>query len=187
MSYDFSTAEPNTFEVIPDNTQVPIILKFVHGEQPDDLHPTKDGDGRMVKLEAIVTGGQYAKRKIFLQYMLTTKRTGAEGEGHRKAINISSSTLRAMVEAARGFSPTDESAQAIEARKLKNISDLDGMEFSVIVGIDKAQPGTTFSDRNSIKRVVPVGKAGEKFDAGKEAASMRSAAPTPAGGARKGW
>lgn len=183
MSYDLNDAQPNTFEVIPADTTAPVVIKFLHGEQKDDLHPTKNGDGRMVKCEVVVTSGQYAKRKFFLNLMLAS--SDPSNEGHKKAIEISKSTLRSIVEASRGFAPTDESAQAIEARKLKNISDIDGMEFTALIGVEKGTGG--YSDKNTLKRVIPAGKAGEKFDAGKEAASMRSSAPTPASGAKKGW
>lgn len=182
MTYDFSNAEPNTFEVIPDGTTAPLLIKFINGDPSDDLHATKDGSGRFAKLEVVVTEGQYAKRKFFLQYMLASTRKGADAEGHIKAIDISRSSLRSIVEAARGFAPTDESDKAVAARKLKAISDLDGMEFTGVIGIEKGTGG--YQDRNTLKRVVPVGKAGEKkFDAAKEAASMRASAPA----AKQGW
>lgn len=154
MTYDFSDAKPNDFECIPDNTTVPLIFKFIHGEHSDDLHPTKDGRARMVKGELVVTEGQFAKRKIFLNLLVKT--SDDEDEGHAKACEISRSTLRAIIEAARGYAPTDETPAAVKARQLAKISDLDGMEFWGVVGIEKGKG--TYSDKNVLKRVLAHGK-----------------------------
>lgn len=181
---DFNTAETNNFEVIPDGETVHLILKFIAGDPADDLHATKDGTGRLMKAELVVTEGKYAKRKLFLNQMLATTRRGAEAEGHQKAIDISRSLLRSIVEAARGVSPTDETPKAVEARKLNAIADLDQMEFWAVVGVDSS-PG--YADKNVIKRVLPAGKGpGEKaYDAKAESASMKSAAGKAT--TQKGW
>jgi hypothetical protein len=176
--YDLNDAEPNTFECIPDGTQVPVIFKLIVGEASDNLHPTKDGRARMVKLEAVVTDGPYAKRRVFLNLLLDS--SDKMDEGHKKAIEISKSTLRAIVEAAKGFSPTDETPAAVAARHLKSVNDLDQLECTIVVGIEI---GTgSYPDKNVVKRVVPVGGK-SKPPPGEGAAAAASRPRTGSGGA----
>lgn len=189
QSYDFSDAQPNVFEVIPDGTEVPVIFMVQAGD-PDlgdgCYKRSKDTGAVMLNLEATVTAGPFAKRKFFPSFYLGPEHD-APTEKQQTGIAMSKSKLRAILETARGFSPTDETPAAIAARGFKKTPrELDGMECSVIVGVEK---GTgTFSDKNVIKRVVPHGKAGatQPYDANKEA-SMRvgGTVPQPAGNAKK--
>lgn len=183
---DFNDAKPNEFELLPDNTEVPVIFKVQPGDSEDGCIKRAQSGALMLNLEATVTAGKYAKRKLFFAFFMG-REDGDLTEGQQTGVDMSRSKLRAIAEAARGFAPTDETAPAIAARKLKGYRDFDGMECSVILGIEK---GTgAFSDKNSLKRVVPHGKAG-KYDAGAEAASMRAAGsqqPASAASAKKGW
>lgn len=182
--YDFNDAKPNDFEVLPDNTEVKVLLKVQAGDHDladGCLRRSEKTGAHMLNLEATVLEGKFAKRKVFFGFYLGND-TGKLTEGQQTAVDMSRSKLRAITEAARGFSPTDETPAAIEARKLKKgFMDLNDMEVSVILGVEKGTGG--YSDKNVLKRVVPHGKAG--FDASKEAASMRSAAPTKA--TAKAW
>lgn len=182
---DFNDAKPSSdFEVIPDNTEATVILKVQAGD-PDIgdgcLKRGKNSDSIMLNLEATITDGKYAKRKFFPSFFL-----GREGgeltEGQKTGVNMAREKLRAIVEAARGYSPTDETPAAVAARKLKSYMDLNGMEVTVVLGVEKGAGG--FSDKNVIKRVVPHGRK-NGFDPAAEAASMRKAAPTSA--AQKSW
>ena len=179
---DFSTAEPASFDVIPEGTEAPIIIKVQAGD-PDladgCLKRGKNSDALMLNLEATITGGKYAKRKFFPNFYMDSE-SGELTEGQQTGVDMARSKLRAIVEAARGFSPTDETPAAITARKLKSLRDLDGMEVTVILGVEKGTGG--FSDKNVIKRVVAHGKA-KGPDGPDEAASMRAATKP----AKKGW
>lgn len=183
---DLNDAKPSDFELIPENTEVPILIKVQAGD-PDIgdgcLKRGKNSDSLMLNLELTITGGKYAKRKFFQGFFL-----GREGgeltEGQQTGVNMAREKLRAIVEAARGFSPTDETPAAIAARKLSYM-DLNNMECTVVIGVEKGQSG--YSDKNVIKRVVPVGKVkGDAYNPAAEAASMRQAVVNKAG-AGKSW
>lgn len=149
---DFSTAPPqSSSDVIPDRTQARIVLAFIYGDvAPDnELHRTKSGL-HMLKLEAtVIEPEQYAKRKFWPQYIL-----GGDSQltaGQQQAVDISRRTIRAILENARGISPTDDSERAISARKLRRFADLDGMEIDVLIGVEKGRDG--YDDKNVIRRV----------------------------------
>lgn len=178
---DFNTAETQS-ETIPDNETVHVRLAFVYGDHGgahgNELHKSKTSDLLMLRTEATVTEGKYARRKFWPGYFMGSV-SGELTEGQQTAVGISRKMLRAIVEAARGVSPTDETPAAINARKLASLSELDGMEFWCVVGVEKGKGG--FDDKSVIKRVIPAGKTpGEKtYDAKAEA---RATAKTAKGG-----
>lgn len=172
---DYSNAEASGFDVIPDGTEVPVIFKVQAGDTQDGcLKRSANTGGLMFNLEATITGGKYAKRKCFFGFYMGPGEDDEPTEGQETGINMSKAKLRAITEAARGFSPTDSTAAAVAVRKVKTLRDFDGMECSVILGVEK---GTgSFPDKNVLKRVVPYGKA-KGPDAADEARQVRS---TPA-------
>lgn len=180
---DFNTADTQA-ETIPDGSTVPVIFALVHGDAgPENtLHKSKSSEALMLSLEATVTSGPFARRKFWPRYYMGAA-TGAMTEGQETAVGISRKMLRAIVEASRGFSPTDETPAAVKARQLKSLTELDGMECTVVTGIEKGRDG--FDDKTVIKRVVPHGKKGDSFNAAAESASMKNAKPTPA--KTQGW
>lgn len=177
---DFSDAQPNTFDVIPDNTEVPVIFAVQAGD-PDlgdgCLKRSKNTDAIMLNLEATITAGKFAKRKFFPSFYMGVT-GGQPTEKQQTGIDMARAKLRAIVEAARGFSPTDETPAAVAARKLASLREIDGMECSVVLGVEKGEG--TFPDKNVIKRVVPHGKAAANggHNQAAEAQSMRAAAPS---------
>lgn len=186
MSYDLNQAEAQS-ETIPAGTEVPIRLSFIFGDAGDErtLHSSKSSSALMLSLEATVTGGKYAKRKFWPRYYMGAA-DGRMTEGQEQAVGISLRMIRAIVEAARGFAPTDETPAAIAARKLKSLDELDGMEVTVVTGIEKSEG---YDDKVIIKRVVPHGKQ-KAVTAADEAAAHTAAtkrAGTPVAGVAKKW
>lgn len=178
LSTDFSNAEPSGFDTIPDGTEVPVIFKVQAGDIEDGCIKVGKTGSLMLNLEATVTGGKYAKRKVFFGFYMG-REDGELTDGQQTAVDMSRSKLRSILEAARGVSATDETPAAIKARAIKSWRDLDGLECSVILGVEE---GTgTFSDKNVLKRVVGVGKENK---AAQEAGATASASKAAA---KKGW
>lgn len=181
---DLNTAETQT-ENIPDNETVKVRLAFVYGDHaPDDkgnlqLHKSKSSDALMLSLEATVIEGKYARRKFWPRYYMGSV-TGEMTEGQTTAVGISRKMLRAIVEAARGFAPADETPAAIKARQLSSLVELDGMEVTVVTGIEKGRDG--FDDKTVIKRVVAHGKEG-----GPKTYDAKAEAKATAATAKRGW
>jgi hypothetical protein len=150
---DFNNAEKQgSFDLIPHNTIVPVIMNLRPGgvslQEGDGgwLKENKSGDNFMLDCEFIVTEGEFHKRKIW-QFMVV------EGASE-KAINISRKILRAIIEAARNIQPNDMSNEAINARKLSGYGDLNGLCFPVKVGIEKADPKSSYQDKNKILMII---------------------------------
>lgn len=194
MTLDFNDAKPNDFELIPENTEVPILIKVQQGDFAGDdcLKRSKNSDALMLNLECTITGGKFARRKFFQGFFVGTE-SNELTDKQKTGVDMARSKLRAIVEAARGFAPTDETAAAQAARKLSSYMDLNDMECTVILGVEKGQNG--FSDKNVIKRVIAHGKAkGDSFDPAAEAAAIRNGAAaavkqtaTARTTASKGW
>lgn len=190
MSMDFNGAEKQRMGgLIPANTVVPVHMTIRPGGAGERgfFKATKDRSGLMLDCEFTVTEGEYARRKLWSLMM-----TEGESDGQRKAADITRSRLRAMLEAARGINPSDESAAAMEARRVTSYEDFDGLRFQVLVGIEKGTAG--YQDKNvmvgiitpdhkSYVRAEQVAKA----PAPAAAPAVAAAARAPAGGGRPTW
>lgn len=66
------------------------------------------------------------------------------------------SFIRAALESARGVRPSDASESAMKARQISGFGDLDGLEFTAFVDIQKAEEGSGYSDKNIIQNVLPA-------------------------------
>lgn len=176
MAYDFNDAETQrTGELIPDGTIVPVHMTLRPGGAGDEgwLKLTKAGDGQMLDCEFTVIEGEYARRKFWS--LFTVEGTT---EGQKKAVGITRSRIRAMLESARGIDPTDESDKAVEARRIHSFADLDGLRFWAVVGLEKGTDG--YKDKNVLKAVITP----DRRDWSKLAQDARSAA-APKAGAQK--
>ena len=93
-------------------------------------------------------------RKMWQNFMLHFNKTPTEKSN--QAVSISMRTLRAMVESTRRISPKDTSPEATKARIINDFSDLNGMMFPVVVGVEwgqQNQSGKRFLN-NTIKKIV---------------------------------
>lgn len=157
--YDLNDAQPANFDTIPNKTLAPIIIRTLAGDvgTPGQMFQVSKSGLYQLVLECTVTDGPFAKRKFWHRLTMGAQPGVTLTEGQQKGVEISKSTLRAIVEQVRGVSPTDESVAAQKARKL-NLQELDGMELTVEIAIEKGQNG--YSDKNKIGRVPPASKAG---------------------------
>ncbi|MDY0037972.1 MAG: hypothetical protein RBS05_18835 [Zoogloea oleivorans] len=130
-------------------------------------------------------GSAFAGRKIWEMFTLA---------GREEAVKISRRTLRAILESARGISPSDMSPQATEARKISDWADFNGMAFLAQVGIvveQSTKDGRWYAN-NTIKKVITKDDgdaySGEKISDKPlptlpDATATQPAAPAPAANA----
>lgn len=105
-----------------------------------------------------VIAGQYAGFKLWENLFLPRGHQQANlSQGQEQACSIAGAKMRAMLEAAKGVDPKDESPQAARKRQISSWLDFSGLEFPIVVGIAKEQnegkDGKMYWN-NSISRIV---------------------------------
>jgi len=104
-------------------------------------------------------------------------------EAENKAVNITRSTLRGILESARGIDPKDESEAAKAKRIVSGFGDFDGMEFVAKIGV---QVDAQYGDKNQLDRPVPV--TSKDYSAVKSGGSPTpTASPTPTTSSAPAW
>ena len=192
MPMDFNNAEKQrSGGLIPKNTIVPVHMTLRPGGHGDGgwLKRSKAGDSLMLDAEFTVIEGEFARRKFWSLFT-----TDGTTDGQKKAVDITRSRIRAMLESARGVKPTDESDAAVAARQINSYGDLDGLRFLAVVGIEEGKDG--YEPKNVfVAAVTPDRKDWSQLEqqrrpAGSAAPSLPgiAAATAPkAGGGRPGW
>ena len=153
---NFSDAEEQSgSDLIPHKTPVKVVMKIRAGGYNDPSkgwvggYATQADSGAVyLDCEFTIIGGKYAKRKVWSLIGLHSPK-GPKWEG------MGRSFLRAALESARNIVPTDTSEMAIKARTISGFGDLDGLEFAAFVDVQKADPGTSYGDKNVIQSVMP--------------------------------
>jgi hypothetical protein len=151
---DFNDAEAQQsgFDLIPRGTIVPLRMTLKPGGYDDPSqgwtggYATESFDTGAVYLSAefVVTGGPYAKRRMWSNIGLLSRKGPTWGQMGR-------SFIRAALNSARGVLPHDNSPQAAAARRIAGLGELDGLEFIARVDIEKDGKGM---DRNVVKLAV---------------------------------
>lgn len=161
MPMDFNTAEEQrSGGLIPDDTICTAHLTIRPGNAGEGgwLKRSKAGDSAALDCEFTVVDGPHAKRKFWT--LMTVEGTT---EGHQKAAEISASRIRAILESVHGVRPDDESDAAKAKRKINSWGDLNGLRFTVKVGIEKGKDG--YKDKNILAEVItPDRKAWAKVE-----------------------
>jgi hypothetical protein len=177
---DFNSApEQRSGELIPDGTIAPVHMTIRPGNAGEGgwLRRSKDGGAFMLDVEFTVIEGPHAKRKFWALYVVD-----GTTEGHRKATEISSTRIRAMLESVRGVRPDDETPLAKSARQLGDFGELDGMRFIAKIGIEQGKDG--YKDKNTLVEVItPDKRQWVKLEQGVRAAAGPSIASSPPVGA----
>ena len=138
--------------------------------------------------EFTVLEGPYARRKIFSLIGLYSPKGPDWG-------NMGRALVRTILNSARGISDKDVSPQAQSARRIRGLSDLDGIEFvaKIDVGTD-----TNGDPKNEIRTAVTpdhkeyagvMGPVAQSFGFQSGGAAQTAAQPaaTPAAGMRPSW
>lgn len=151
---DFNDAEAQQsgFNLIPKGALVPVLMTLKPGGHYDanqgwsDGYPTQSPKTGAVYLAAefVITGGEYAKRKMWSNIGLYSPKGPTWTQMGRTFV-------RAALNSARNVLPQDNSPQAVAARRIQGFVDLDGLEFVVRVDIEKDDRG---DDRNVVKTAV---------------------------------
>ena len=148
---DFNDADSQLsgFDVIPKGTVVPVRMTLKPGGHDDHSqcwtggYATESFETGAVYLacEFVVTGGPFAKRKMWSNIGLHSKKGPTWGQMGR-------SFIRGALNSARNVHPKDETPQASAARRIESFADLDGLEFIARVDVEKDNKG---ADRNVVK------------------------------------
>ncbi len=151
---DFNDAEAQhgAFELIPKGTIVPLRMTIKPGGHDDHSqgwtggYATQSFDTGAVYLacEFVVTGGPFAKRKMWSNVGLLSRKGPTWGQMGR-------SFIRAALNSARNVNPQDNTPQAAAARRITSFADLDGLEFIARVDVEKDAKG---EDRNVVKLAI---------------------------------
>lgn len=153
---NFNDAEEQTSgDLIPNKTPVKVAMKIRAGSYNDPARGWTGGyatqaDSGAVYLdcEFTIMGGKYNRRKVWSLIGLHSPK-GPKWEA------MGRSFIRAALESARGINPSDASEIGIKARQITGLGDLDGLEFAAMVEVQKAEPGSSYSDKNVIQTVIP--------------------------------
>lgn len=151
---DFNDAESQqgSFDLIPKGTVVRVRMTLKPGGHNDPAqgwaggYATQSFDTGSVYLacEFVVLEGPFAKRKLWSNIGLSSRKGPVWGQMGR-------SMIRAMLNSARAIHPQDNSPAAANGRRIAGFHELDGLEFLVRIDIEKDAKG---EDRNVVKLAV---------------------------------
>jgi len=175
--FNDADAQQGAFDLIPKGTIVPVRMTIKPGGHDDPGqgwtggYATESFDTGAVYLacEFVVTGGPFAKRKMWSNVGLHSKKGPTWGQMGR-------SFIRAALNSARNVHPQDNSPPAVALRRINSFADLDGIEFLARVDVEKDAKG---EDRNVVKLAVEP-------DHKDYAALMGMATKVPTGGGSPG-
>lgn len=156
MSMDFNDAESNSgFDLIPLGTVCPLIMSIRPGTAGEGGWETasKTSDVTYLNCEFQVTAGPFKNRKFWQNMVVSGGKT--DENGNSKAGNITRSTMRGILESARGIKPDDMSEAAKTKRIVNGYGDFSGLEFTGKIGIEKGSDG--YADKNKLLAPVPAG------------------------------
>jgi hypothetical protein len=191
MSIDFNLAERQSApagEPIPEGTVAPVIMAL------REIKTGKSG-AQGLDVEYTVTAGPFKNRKAWGWIGIA----GNGSEGHNTMVRISHAALRAMLESAYGIDPADDKAAAMEARRINEWEDLDGLEFVARFSVEAAKDYTdqrtgetkTGKAKNTLRAVTPDDEDYKGFVPAKKgkavAAKANGTAQPVTGGNRPAW
>ena len=153
MWNDFNNSDnQQSFDVIPNNTLAKVRMQIKPGGYDDANqgwnggHATKNDNTGSIYLscEFVVTEGEFARRKIW-------SLIGLHSEKGPEWSNMGRSFIKALLNSAKGFKESDVSEAAQNARRIKGLADLDGIEFLAKITVAQDQNG---NDKNEIKFAI---------------------------------
>src|SRR3989338_71778 len=141
MSMDFNNSEnQSNFDLIPNNTLAKVRMSIKPGGYDDQNqgwvggYATRNEATGSIYLscEFVILEGEYARRKVWGILGLHSNKGPEWG-------NMGRSFIKAILNSARGFSESDNSPAAQNARKINGLADLDGIEFIAKITTRKDQ------------------------------------------------
>lgn len=174
---DFNDAEQQqSFDLIPKGTIVKVRMTIKPGGHDDAAqgwlggYATQSPTTGAVYLatESVVLEGPHARRKMWGNIGLYSSKGPTWG-------NMGRTFIRALLNSSRNIHPQDNGPQAAAARRIRDFSELDGIEFLAKVEIEKDAKG---EDRNVIGQVIEPDH--KDYAAQMGGAARTSAAPATA-------
>lgn len=174
---DFNDAEQQqSFDLIPKGTIVKVRMTIKPGGHDDATqgwlggYATQSPTTGAVYLatESVVLEGPHARRKMWGNIGLYSSKGPTWG-------NMGRTFIRALLNSSRNIHPQDNGPQAAAARRIRDFSELDGIEFLAKVEIEKDAKG---EDRNVIGQVIEPDH--KDYAAQMGGAARTSAAPATA-------
>ena len=150
MWNDFNNSDnQQSFDVIPNNSLAKVRMQIKPGGYDDanqgwsDGYATKNQNTGSIYLscEFVVLEGKFARRKIW-------SLIGLHSDKGPEWSNMGRSFIKAILNSTRGIAESDTSEKAQNARRIKGLADLDGIEFLAKITVSKDQNG---NDKNEIK------------------------------------
>jgi hypothetical protein len=148
---DFSDFE--NADLIPAGTDCILQMKVKYGEATDGvLSFTKNRDAEVLKAECTVVDGPHARRKLWLDLLVT-----GSTDGQKMMADKNKALLKSIIDSARDLDPNDKSPAARQARTVQ-WRDFDGLRFQAIIGVQPARAdkdtGQTYQARNVLDKVI---------------------------------
>lgn len=152
--FNFNTAESiNSYDLIPANTLAKVSLHIKKGLYCDHAKGLSCGYPTLSRFtgalylacEFTVIEGKYAKRKIWSNIGIhSDKNNNRWGDMGR-------SFIKSIINSAKGLTSKDQSDSAKNLRRIKDFSDLEGLEFAAKIQIEKDDKGL---EQNVIKSAI---------------------------------
>jgi len=147
--------ENQTMELIPDKTAVRAIINFTGG----DTEKSDFGHGKLFKnsattsaiwadMEFTIIGGSFDKRRVWSRLFVHGDKMDENGQP--VARNIGLQTIRRMIDSIHNLKANDMSPEAQQKRNISGIQDMQGCEFSFLVGIEPENNGYPAKNKMTI-------------------------------------
>ena len=134
-------------DLIPHKTIALVQINLAFGDASDNvLTYTKDRSGEMLKFEALVLEGEYAKRKIFGNWLVL-----GSTEGQKQMAERYLGVLKGILASARYLDPSDLSPDTLAKYKAE-WRDFHNLRALVEIGIEKGKDG--YEDKNVVVRAI---------------------------------
>jgi len=135
MTLDFNDAGGR---VIPTGTTAKVRCEIVRGDAGSDGILTRSKSNPNVLyllLRLTVVGGKFDGEVFYDRIGVKGKE---EGDDDRYAA-IGRERIRKILDASHGYHPHDTSPEAVESRRIESYNDLNGLVFSVSIGVKDSQ------------------------------------------------
>lgn len=153
-AFDFNNADKPSgdFDLIPVGTLCKLAFKIRPGSSGPGgwLKQSQSSDTMMLDVEMVVVDGPFRNRRIWQNMVVSGGKVDENGQS--KAGAITRSTLRGILESARGIRSDDESDDAKRKRLVNDYGDFNGLEFVGKIGVEKGTQG--YADKNKLLTAI---------------------------------
>jgi len=155
MGMNFAGADQQ-YDLIPPGTIALVSLNVRAGGAGEGgwWKQSQDGTSFFLDAEFVILEGQFAKRKFWDNIPIACSQDASDGV--IKWVKGGHATMRAMLEAARGIDPKDQSPEADAKRGVSDWGEIQGLQFLAKIGLSKGKDG--YEDKNRLSMVVTKDK-----------------------------